>query len=131
VILDSHSFLWWLEGDERLSATAEKIFEEGRRGKRQLILNPVTFWELRLKELKGTLQVRTPVSLWPRILEDLPWIEVIDVGADLWMALAELKWAHRDPADRLIAATALKYGVPVLSKDGKFHQEDSPVEAVW
>ena len=131
MILDSHSLLWWLEGDDRLSATAAKVFEEGRAGKRRLILNPVTFWELRLKELRGTLQVKTSVALWPRVLEDLKWIEVIDVGTDLWMALAELDWPHRDPADRLIAATALKYDVPVLTKDKKFHQSGSPVEAVW
>ena len=131
MIIDSHSLLWWLEEDGNLSNRAAEIFEEGRVGKRQLILNPATFWELRLKELKGTLEVRTSVSLWPELLEGLPWIQVIGVGTDLWMALAELDWEHRDPADRLIAATALKHGVPVLTKDRKFHASDSPVEAVW
>jgi PIN domain nuclease of toxin-antitoxin system len=49
----------------------------------------------------------------------------------LWLATAELKWSHRDPADRMIAATARRFGMAVLTTDGKFHDEDSPVKAVW
>lgn len=131
MILDSHSLLWWLEGDPRLSDQAARVIEEGRLGKRPLIVNPVTFWELRLKKVRGILEVSTPVPLWPALLQDLPWIEVIGVETDLWLALADLDWSHRDPADRLIAATALKFRLPVLTKDRRFHASDSPVEAVW
>ena len=44
---------------------------------------------------------------------------------------ADLRWDHKDPADRIIAATALAQGVAVLTKDARFHRGDSPVEAEW
>ena len=53
------------------------------------------------------------------------------MGSDLWLDLAELAWDHQNPADRMIAVTALKLGLPVLTKDRKFHESDSPVMAVW
>ena len=61
-----------------------------------------------------------------------PWgSSVIEAGSDLRLALAGSTWEHQDPADRLIAVTALKFDLPVLTKDGKFHESDSPVQAVW
>lgn len=45
--------------------------------------------------------------------------------------VAELDWDQRDPADRIIAATALAQGVAVLTKDAMFHQPGCPVEALW
>ncbi|MDC0325242.1 PIN domain-containing protein [bacterium] len=53
------------------------------------------------------------------------------VSFELWLSMAVIDWAHRDPVDRLIAATAIEYNVPVLTKDRVFHAPDSPVEAVW
>jgi PIN domain nuclease of toxin-antitoxin system len=61
----------------------------------------------------------------------VPWIEIVDTDSKTWLLAAELDWSHRDPADRIIAATALIHGVPVLTKDRVFHGKDSPVKAVW
>jgi PIN domain nuclease of toxin-antitoxin system len=58
-------------------------------------------------------------------------MQVVDVIPEIWLLAADLDWTHRDPADRIIAATALLHGVPVLTKDQVFHAEDSPVKAVW
>jgi PIN domain nuclease of toxin-antitoxin system len=60
-----------------------------------------------------------------------PWLEIVVTDASLWLAAATLDWPHRDPADRLIAATALAHSVPVLTKDRVFHRKGCPVEAVW
>jgi len=131
MIVDSHVLLWWLEDESRLSPEAKESFRDAENGITSLILSSVTFWEFRLKELRGKLETSTPIRRWPGILAQLPWITVVDVDTDLWLEMAELDWAHRDPADRLIAVTALRQGVPVLTKDHQFHRSDSPVEAVW
>ncbi len=132
MIVDSHALLWWLEGSPKLSTRAASVFADAETSGNRLIVNPVTFWELRRKQLQGKLETRRPVDEWPEVLRTLfPWIAVIDVGSALWLALAELEWSHQDPADRLIAVTALKLGLPVLTKDDRFHRSDSPVEAVW
>lgn len=132
MIIDSHALLWWLEGSPKLSKRAAAAFAEAGRTGTRLIVKPVTFWELHRKQLLGKLETHRPIAQWPEILRTLfPYIELFAVTVDLWLAMAELDWAHQDPADRLIAVTAMKFGVPVLTKDRKFHVSDSPVEAVW
>lgn len=91
----------------------------------------VTFWEMRLKERRGRIEPKTPVESWPRVLGAIAPIQIIDTSPTIWIRSANLRWDHKDPADRIIADTALVHGVPVLTKDRAFHEADSPVEAVW
>ena len=48
----------------------------------------------------------------------------------IWLRTVALEWSHRDPADRVIVATALEKGVPLLSKDEALHAF-SGVRCVW
>ena len=91
----------------------------------------MTLWELEYKLRAGKLTFATSLrEVWPT-LKLLPGVEWISPAAEDWLTAAELGWSHRDPADRLIAAIALNRGVPVLTKDRRFHDSDSPVKAVW
>ncbi len=131
VVIDSHTLYWWFEEPRSLSRKARVLLEEAGGTGTPFFLSPVTFWELRQKQLKGQLESRFPITEWPGFLKDFGWLEIVSPDAGIWLLAAELDWEHRDPADRLIAATALKHGVPVLTKDRRFHASDSPVEAVW
>jgi PIN domain nuclease of toxin-antitoxin system len=96
-----------------------------------LTVSAVTFWEMRLKERRGLIEPKTPVEGWPRVLSAHAGFRIVATSPAVWIRSAELSWVHKDPADRIIAATALALGVPVVTVDGKFHWKDSPVEAVW
>lgn len=131
MVIDSHTLLWWFEGGEKLSPMVREILSGIGEGEREFIVSAVTFWEFRLKELRGQLQPKRPLREWPDVLIQTGNVSLMDVSTEIWFLAAELNWDHRDPADRIIAATALKYGVPVLTKDIRFHESDSPVKAVW
>ena len=131
MVIDSHALLWWLEGGDKLSGTVRGILSGIGGREREFFVSSVTFWEFRLKELRGQLQPRHPVRNWPDVLRRTGNIHLVDVSTEIWLRTAELDWPHRDPADRIIAATALAHGVPVLTKDEIFHQPDCPVEVVW
>jgi len=131
MVIDTHAMLWWLEGDSRLSATAVQIFEEAEARRERLYFSPVSFWELRVKELRGQVRPRVPITEWPELLSGLAWLRIVAPDTGIWLQSAELNWTHRDPADRLIAATALTHHVAVLTKDQRFHSSDSPVRSVW
>jgi len=131
MVIDSHVLYWWLDGFPRLSKRADEVLREARDADAPLLVAPVTFWELADKERRGRFSSRRPVREWPGLIAKVPWMEVVDTDASIWLAAAELDWAHRDPADRIIAATALAHGVPVLTKDRVFHRKGCPVEAVW
>lgn len=129
--LDSHTLLWWLERSPELSVAARRVLDEAENGEQLFYVAGVSFWELYRKELHGALQPRVSVRRWPEMLERISWMRIVAESPRIWLRMAELDWAHQDPADRLIAAVALNHGTPVLTRDRRFHSEDSPVEAVW
>lgn len=131
MVIDSHALVWWLEEAARLSKRVAGILRKGPDSTIPLAITPVTFWELRLKERRGRFRPKTAVAEWPALIARVPWIEIVDTDSSIWIAAANLDWRHRDPADRIIAATALARGVPVLTKDRVFHSDGCPVEAVW
>lgn len=57
-------------------------------------------------------------------------MQLVPVDASLWLRTAALAWDHRDPADRVIVATALEKKLPVLSKDSSLHAFDG-VKCLW
>ena len=131
MVIDSHTLLWWLERSDELSDRARKTLDEAGEGEAIFYVAAVSFWELYRKELRGTLIPKISVRRWPEMLDRTDWMQLVDDSPDLWMAMAELNWAHQDPADRLIATVALRHRVPVLTRDKRFHASDSPVSAVW
>jgi len=131
MVIDSHALLWWLDGDSRLSPRAKQILENESAEPGSLVVSAVTFWEFRLKEVRGRLTPRKPVNLWPEFIRRMPHMRIEEVKVGHWLRVAEMRWENRDPADRIIAATALHLGIPVMSVDEKFHRNDSPVKAVW
>jgi PIN domain nuclease of toxin-antitoxin system len=131
MVIDSHALLWWFEGGEKLSVTAREVLAGIGGNDRLFMVSTVTFWEFRMKELRGQLQPKRPLRDWPDVLRRTGNIQLVEVSSEIWFRTAELDWSHRDPADRIIAATALIHGVEVLTKDDRFHEADSPVKAVW
>lgn len=131
MVIDSHTLLWWLDGDDRLSERARRILENEAAEPNSLVVSAVTFWELRLKEIRGKLTPKRSVDTWPALLRRFPHMRIKEVGIGHWLHVAEMDWENRDPADRIIAVTAIHLGVPVVTVDDKFHRPNSPVKAVW
>jgi len=131
MVIDSHALRWWLEEDPRLSGRANTLISKAESNQKILYVSAVSFWEIRQKEIRGLLRSKTSVAYWPQLLANFDWMKIESTTLRQWLVSADLEWAHRDPADRLIAALAIIRGVPVLTKDDRFHAEDSPVRAVW
>ncbi len=131
ILIDTHVLYWWIKEPQRLSAVARGWTERAGFGQATLLISTVTLWELEYKRRAGKLPLATPVrDAWP-ILKRMPGVEWVTPDAADWLLAAELEWTHRDPSDRMIAAIALNRQVPVLTKDERFHDPSSPVQAVW
>ena len=57
-------------------------------------------------------------------------MELVAVDTSIWLRSASLAWGHRDPADRVIVATAIHLGVPILTRDEALHGFTA-VECIW
>lgn len=128
ILLDTHALLWWSLDPEQLSKRASNLAAtmEERGG----FASSISLWELGIKVQRGQLELPITVSELARRLEKGGVVEVLPVDTRIWLGTLALKWDHRDPADRVIVATALSRGVPVLTKDYRV-RDFGGVETVW
>jgi PIN domain nuclease of toxin-antitoxin system len=77
----------------------------------------ISIWELGIKVQRGKLQMGIAIEDFARRVKQSAVVELIPVDAKTWLRSLALPWDHRDPADRVIVATALQLKVPVLTKD--------------
>ncbi len=130
ILFDTHVLIWWLREPAELSSMAMEWIERSGPGDGIVFISVVSLCELEYKRRMGKLPLEIPIrEAWP-MLQKLP-VKWLTPSVDDWLLAAELEWEHRDPADRLIAATALNRNIPVLTKDRRFHEPDCPVKAVW
>jgi len=128
ILLDTHALLWWALDPAQLSRTAqEKIDQMERHGG---YASSISIWELGIKIARGKLDIGITVDELARLLEQSGAVELVPVDTALWLRSLALPWEHRDPADRVIVATALARGVAVLTKDEALHRFDG-VACVW
>ncbi|MBM4362786.1 MAG: type II toxin-antitoxin system VapC family toxin [Deltaproteobacteria bacterium] len=126
LLLDTHAFLWFMEGSDRLSQRARIEIESGS-GRR--ILSVASAWEMAIKASLGKLVLSKPLGeLLPVLLAD-SGIELLPIEVPDVARVAALPFHHRDPFDRLIAAQALERGLTVVSIDAAF--DAYGVDRLW
>lgn len=126
LLLDTHAFLWFMEGSQKLSERARAEIEaaEGRR-----TLSVASLWEMAIKASLGKLTLAKPLGeLIPPVLAD-SGIELVAIEIGDVARVAALPFHHRDPFDRLLAAQALERGLAVVSVDEAF--DSYGVQRVW
>ncbi len=119
ILLDTHALLWWALQPEKLSPRAAELC-------RQMELDggfasAISIWELGVKVENGKLELGIGLDAFVKRLQDSTAVEFVPVDAEIWLRTVSLQWDHRDPADRVIVATALEKGLPVLTRDALLH----------
>lgn len=128
IVLDTHALLWWALDPDRLSATAAaRLHEMERVGG---FASSISIWELGVKIQRGKLDLGISISELVRRIGATRAVQLLAVDTVTWLRSVELAWDHRDPADRVIVATALLQRVPLLTADTEIHRFGG-VECVW
>jgi PIN domain nuclease of toxin-antitoxin system len=126
ILLDTHTFLWWITDDQKLSGRAREIISDGSN---ELFLSAATGWEMAIKAQIGRLKLPgEPIHF---ILEQMRInaIQSLPIQMNHALHVSTLPQHHRDPFDRLLIAQAQLEGLPVLSSD---HQlANYQVEVIW
>ncbi|HWD59932.1 MAG TPA: type II toxin-antitoxin system VapC family toxin [Stellaceae bacterium] len=118
LLLDTHIALWLESGDQRLQSSTRSIIDAHWQNGGAILLSAVTVWEIALLVDAGRLRLDVPVEVWVRRFLDYPGIDAapLDHGAAARSyQLHHLE--HRDPADRLLIATAIEYECPLVTYD--------------
>ncbi|MBV9468465.1 MAG: type II toxin-antitoxin system VapC family toxin [Abitibacteriaceae bacterium] len=116
-LLDTHSLIWFIEGNLQLSVHARQVIDnEGN----ELFISIASLWEMAIKFSISKLDLGQPFeSLFPAQLEHNS-IEILGITVEHLKAVCNLPFYHRDPFDRLIIAQAQVEQLPIISLDKIF-----------
>jgi PIN domain nuclease of toxin-antitoxin system len=119
IVLDTHVWLWWVNGDERLPSSGRRHIEEFSI-QQGLVLSSISAWEIFVLEQKKRLRFAESAEAWLRRVELNPLFRFVPVDNRIAQMAIQLPQHHADPADRIILATAQALRLPLLSYDSKF-----------
>lgn len=124
-LLDTHTFLWAISDDPRLSRQARQAFT----GPSDLWLSVASIWEILIKVKAGKLPLPEPAG--PYIVRKLGdnRIEVLPIKLDHVLKIENLAVHHRDPFDRILIAQSLEEKLPLVTADPIF--ERYAVDVIW
>jgi PIN domain nuclease of toxin-antitoxin system len=126
LLLDTHAFLWFIQGSQNLSETARNLIEDQGN---QKLLSIASLWEISIKVSTGKLDVgMTIAELVSREVYGNGF-EVLAIQANHLDELTKLVFHHKDPFDRLIIAQALAERMLVVTRDEAFGRY--PVSLLW
>jgi PIN domain nuclease of toxin-antitoxin system len=124
-LLDTHTFLWAITGDKRLSRRAQEVFA----GPSDLLFSVASVWEILIKVQIGKLDLPVPTGRY--ILKKLAEnkIETLPISLDHVLKIEALPMHHRDPFDRMVIAQSLTEDLPLVTADPHF--EKYQVHSIW
>jgi PIN domain nuclease of toxin-antitoxin system len=130
-ICDTHVLLFWADQPQRLSATARDTLERGLTAS-DLACSDISLWEIAMLYARGRLNNRVDVTPGDYIRDILAAlaVTVLPITAEIAELSQRAVFAHGDPADRLIGATALAHRAPLVTADKKLRSV-SGLRCIW
>jgi PIN domain nuclease of toxin-antitoxin system len=130
IVLDTHAWIWFISNPDLLSKRAKKAVNTALEDK-SILISSISAWELALLVTKKRIKLTLDVTDWIAKSESLPFIQSVPVTNSIAVKSVNLPLPlHPDPADRIIIATALSVGAPLLTKDKKLLGY-APVRTIW
>ena len=120
-LLDTHTVIWALDTPEALTASARKAVLSGPN-----FLSVITYWEVMLKSMKGTLDVGDPRAWWFDALEQLV-ASPLPLRPQHVAGVYALPPIHKDPFDRMLIAQAASEGMTLVTTDSEIARYASKV----
>ena len=129
ILLDTHVVIWLAQDYQRISPRAQSRIEDARRKDRGLAISDITLLEIARLESHGQ------INLIPNAETVLAEIErrfvVLPITARIALQASELPPSYpKDPADRVIGATALIEDIPLLTADTQIRRSRA-IPTIW
>ncbi|MGL6136745.1 type II toxin-antitoxin system VapC family toxin [Planktothrix paucivesiculata] len=126
ILLDTHTFLWFIDGSLNLSNTAKKLIEQPSN---QRFLSIASLWEMSIKISIGKLQLGMTMTELVKHQVYGNAIELLEIRPEHLDELGKLPFHHKDPFDRLIISQSLGENISIVTRDTVF--ASYPVQLVW
>lgn len=125
LLLDTHSLIWFLNGDEKLSADAKLAIEDSTNLK---IVSIASIWEIAIKISLDKFRFSEGFKYFLDLIEENGF-DILPITFDHSIALSTLEFLHRDPFDRLIVAQCLVEKLTLITKDDNIRRYK--IKTLW
>jgi PIN domain nuclease of toxin-antitoxin system len=125
LLLDTHSLIWFLNGDEKLSVNARTIIEDPNNLK---IVSIATIWELAIKISLEKFKFSKGFKNFLKFVGDNGF-EMLPITFEHALMVAKLEFRHRDPFDRLLIAQCITENLILVTKDEYIKQYN--IKTIW
>ena len=118
IVLDTHIWLWWVHGDERLTQTQREAIAANESD--VIGVSAISCWEIaKLVEYKR-LELPSSLEEWFQQALGYPGVQLLALSPEIAIESTRLPGEfHRDPADQMIVATARAYGCTLITSGEK------------
>ncbi len=125
LLLDTHTFIWFLNGDKKLSERAKLTIENSEN---KNFISTVSIWEVAIKSSLGKLKLKgTLDDIRNQFLHN--GFELLPITFDHTIILQQLDFFHRDPFDRMIISQAITDNLTIITKNQNFQKYD--IKIIW
>lgn len=117
IILDTHVILWSLLQPEEITDSVKQIISDAQSQDR-LLLSSISLWEIAMLKVKKRINIYEPIKEFLKSIEGIEGIEIVGVSSDIAAeSMLLVDNFYGDPADRIIAATAINKSAHLLTRD--------------
>jgi PIN domain nuclease of toxin-antitoxin system len=129
IVLDTHALVWWASGGPLSERARDAIALHART--RSLYASSISVWEIATLVARGRLELTLDVVDWIARIEAIASLRFVNVDNRIALASTRLPGdLPRDPADRIIVATARSLEAPLVTRDARLAAYPH-VETIW
>ena len=125
LLLDTHSLIWFLNGDEKLSDKVKIAIEDSNNSK---IVSIASIWEIAIKISLDKFRFPKGFKHFLDMVEENGF-EILPITFEHAMVLSKLEFIHRDPFDRLLIAQCMADNLILATKDGNIKRYN--IQTIW
>ena len=131
IVIDTHVLVWWVRESGTLSTAAKRALKNATKSGSEVLISSISAWEIAMLVEKGRLVLSMDVERWLDEVAQIDGVRFVPVDNEIGIKSAVLPGTfHKDPADRMIVATARKLAVPLVTADEKIIRYEH-VKTIW
>jgi len=128
-LIDTHTFLWFINGSDELTKTAKELIEKDNN---DIFISIASLWEISIKTAIGKLQIS---DNYDTVIDDVVEndISILPINFTHTVIQNKLPFHHKDPFDRIIVSQTIVEETNLISCDDIFdlYLQDTEVKRIW
>jgi PIN domain nuclease of toxin-antitoxin system len=125
LLLDTHSLIWFLNGDANLSNKAKSAIEDPANSK---MVSIASVWEIAIKLSIGKFRFSKGLKHFLGLIEDNGFA-ILPITFEHAIELSTLEFNHRDPFDRLLVAQSIADKLAIVTIDENIKRYN--IKTIW